>query len=295
MEHNDTPQVSVILCSRNRSEQVSRCLEKFDMSELVKLKGELVLVDSASSDNTGVVFNSFQAQNPDANVHCYTVAKKGLSIARNTGVECSQSSLIIFLDDDVYLERGYLARIITLFEEHSADVGVAGGRILRFDPADSLYCCQLSERYRTYEAGSTVRPGALQGANFAIRRATFEAIGGFDVQLGAGQKYRCEDIDFIARALANGWQAIYDPDLVVYHHHGRRDGDDVEALRRDNSYASGAFFAKMLRLGHGRYWLLLTLYVLSAPIRPNMKIISFFKGWKDYRLDNPKVEMVENS
>jgi len=289
MTHNETPQVSVILCSRDRSEQVSRCLEHFDMSELVKLNGELVLVDNASSDNTGEVFDRFQAQNPDANVHVLTVVKKGLSIARNSGVEHSQSSLIIFLDDDVYLEQGYLARILAFFDKHNADVGIAGGRILRYDPADSLYCCQLSERYRLYKTGSTIRPGALQGANFAIRRATFEAIDGFDEKLGAGQKYRCEDIDFIARALANGWEAIYDPALLVYHHHGRRDGDDVEALRRDNSYASGAFFAKMLTLGYRKYWYLLTLYVLSAPIRPNMKIVSFYKGWRDYRIDYPRV------
>ena len=70
MTHSDTPQVSVILCSRDRSEQVSLCLERFDMSELVKLSGELVLVDSASSDNTREVFDRFKAQNPDADVHC---------------------------------------------------------------------------------------------------------------------------------------------------------------------------------------------------------------------------------
>lgn len=288
MTPDDKPQVSVILCSRDRSEQVSLCLDRFDISELVKLNGELLLVDNASSDSTREVFERFQAQNPDANVHCFTVAKKGLSIARNAGVERSQSSLIVFLDDDVYLEQGYLARILDFFGEHSAEVGIAGGRILRFDPADSLYCCQLSERYRFYETGSTVRPGALQGANFAIRRVTFDAIGGFDVSLGAGQKYRCEDIDFIARALANGWEAVYDPELVVYHHHGRRDGEDVESLRHDNSYACGAFFAKMLSLGYGNYWYLLSIYVLSAPIRPNMKLFSFFKGWRDYRHDYPR-------
>jgi hypothetical protein len=294
MMQNDTPQVSVILCSRDRNEQVSRCLGRLDMSELVKLNGELVLVDNASSDNTSEIFSKFQTQNPDSNVQVCTVEGKGLSVARNTGVQRAQASLIIFLDDDVYLGKGHLAQIIDLFEKHDVGVGIAGGRILRFDPEDSLYCCQLSERYRFYGAGSTVRPGALQGANFAIRKATFEAIGGFDVALGAGQKYRCEDVDFIARALQKGWSAVYDPALVVYHHHGRRDGDDVEALRHDNSYASGAFFAKMLGQGYWNYWYLLTLYVLSAPIRPNMKMVSFFKGWRDYRQDYSHSEIVGN-
>ena len=127
----------------------------------------------------------------------------------------------------------------------------------------------------------------MQGSNFAIRRATFNDIGGFDVALGAGKKYRCEDIDFIARAVQAGWSAVYDPALVVYHHHGRRDGDHLESLRYDNSYASGAFFAKMLRLNYRNYWFLLAIYVLSAPIRPNMKLFSFLNGWRDYRHEYP--------
>jgi GT2 family glycosyltransferase len=289
LTQNNRSKISIVLCSRNRSKQVSHCLARLDLLELAALKGELVLVDSASNDNTSEVFNSFQAQHPESRVQVCTVEEKGLSIARNIGVRCAHANLIIFLDDDVYLEKGHLTQIIDLFEKQNSRVGVAGGRILRFDPEDSLYCCQLSERYRIYRAGSTVRPGALQGSNFAIRRATFEAIGGFDEMLGAGQKYRCEDIDFIARALQAGWEAVYDPALIVYHHHGRRDGDDVEALRHDNSYASGAFFSKMLKQGYGEYWYMLALYVLSTPVRPNMKLISFFNGWRDYRYDYSKV------
>lgn len=287
MTQHDNPKISVVLCSRNRSEQVSRCLHRFDMSALAELKGELVLVDSASNDNTREIFDDFQANHPDHDVQICSVAKKGLSIARNSGVWRSRAKLIVFLDDDVYLEKNHLRHVITLFTEQDDKLGIAGGRILRFDPADSLYCCQSSERYRNYKAGSTVRPGALQGSNFAIRRATFNDVGGFDVTLGAGQKYRCEDIDFIARAVQAGWSAVYDPALVVYHHHGRRDGEDVGTLRHDNSYASGAFFAKMLRLNYRNYWYLLAVYVLSAPIRPNMKLFSFLNGWRDYRREYP--------
>lgn len=281
------PKVSVVLCSRDRATQVSRCLNRFDIQALKEVQGELVLVDNGSSDLTRQVFEDFRTHNPDYPVQVYIEEKKGLSIARNTGVERCQGELIVFLDDDVYLGEKYFQKVISIFQKMDNSVGVVGGRILRFDPEDSLYCCQLSDQHRHFTKGSTVRPGLLQGANFAIRRQVFDRIDGFDVALGAGQKYRCEDIDFIARALKADWDAVYNPQLVVYHHHGRKDGDDVELLRHDNSYASGAFFAKMLRLGYRDYWSLLAIYVLSAPIRPNMKLASFRKGWRDYRDEYP--------
>lgn len=285
MTSQETPTLSVVLCSHNRMEQVARCLERFDMSGLTRINGEFVLVDNASSDGTRGVFDEFQARHSSSRVHVVSEQRKGLSIARNTGVRHSRGAVIVFLDDDVYLERGFLANVLGLFDRESRKTGIAGGRILRFDPDDSLYCCQLNERHQRYGPRSTVRPGALQGSNFSIRRSVFEAVGGFDEALGAGQKYRCEDIDFIARTLQANWEAVYDPSLVVYHHHGRRDGEDVESLRHDNSYASGAYFAKMLLLGYQRYWGLLAAYILSAPIRPNMKLGSFIKGWRDYRKD----------
>jgi GT2 family glycosyltransferase len=285
--HQANPSLSVVLCSHNRGAQAVRCLERFDVGALSGANGELVLVDNASTDDTRTVFEEFRAAHSGSRITVVTEQRKGLSIARNTGVRKSSAEITIFLDDDVYLGEGHLQNVLELFNSSSAKVGIAGGRILRFDPEDSLYCCQLSERHHHYKSGSTVRPGALQGSNFVIRRSVFDAIGGFDVALGAGQKYRCEDIDFIARALQNGWEAVYEPSLVVYHHHGRRDGEDVESLQHDNSYASGAYFAKMLRLGYWKYWGLLTVYVLSAPIRPNMKLASFLNGWKDYRDDYP--------
>lgn len=275
--------LSVVLCSRDRATQVADCLERLDTGALARVGGEVVLVDNGSSDGTGRVFRDFAASAVGVPVRVVEETRAGLSRARNAGVRASSAPVIVFLDDDVYFEAGYFRGVLDTFEQHGETLGVLGGRILRHDPSDSLYGCQPSERPRDYAPGDWIRPGAIQGANFATTRACFDSLGGFDEALGAGAKYRCEDIDFIARALQSGFSARYEPALVAYHAHGRKDGEDIEALRRANSHASGAFFAKMTGLGYRVYWPWLAVYVLSTPLRPNMRLRPFLRGWREYR------------
>jgi GT2 family glycosyltransferase len=128
-----------------------------------------------------------------------------------------------------------------------------------------------------------LRPGLIQGANLAARRAVFDGIGGFDPELGAGARYRCEDVDFVARALAGGWRAVYDPSLVVYHDHGRREGEGLDALRDENAFAAGAYLAKMISLGHWRYAGLLAVMLGAAPLRRNIRLRRLLAGFRDWR------------
>ncbi len=83
-------------------------------------------------------------------------------------------------------------------------------------------------------------PGALISANLAFRREVLEAIGGFDIVFGYGAGFAGEDVDAIARAAAAGWRGLYDPGLVVRHHHplGLRPRSAAYDVGR------GAFFAK---------------------------------------------------
>jgi len=78
------------------------------------------------------------------------------------------------------------------------------------------------------------QPGQLQGGNIAIRRDVLDAIGGFDVNMGAGTPYPCEDIDLIARALMHGSSG---PDPVIFHQHRRKEEQVPAAVRL--SYAKG--------------------------------------------------------
>ena len=130
--------------------------------------------------------------------------ERGLSGARNTGVELSSSDVVVFLDDDAAARPGWLAGLA----RHYADPDVlgVGGRI---DPAwatsrprwwppefDWVVGCN----YAGQKAG-VVRN--LIGANASFRRELFDD-GGFVTGIGrsatVARPVGCEETEFCIRA-----------------------------------------------------------------------------------------------
>lgn len=92
--------------------------------------------------------------------------------------------------------------------------------------------------------------GKIQGANMVVQRKVFCQIGDFDPEFGAGTRFRCEDIDLVARASMAGFTGAHIPELVVYHHHGRKVGRETRRLERENDYSCGAYYAKFIMTGN---------------------------------------------
>jgi hypothetical protein len=85
----------------------------------------------------------------------------------------------------------------------------------------------------------------LIGCNLAMRREVLHILGPFDVRLGAGSRIPGgEDTDFIFRAYLAGVRIEYEPNLVVYHYHGRRAVAEGNKLFQNYALGGGALFAK---------------------------------------------------
>lgn len=261
--HSDTkgatPALSLIICTRNRVEALKRCLDRLATSELAEVNGELILVDNGSSDNTLAVIRGF-AEKAACPVNIVVEPQAGLSRARNAGLKRAQGDTIAFTDDDCYLGEGYFRVASEVFDD--GRFSYCGGRILLYDSSDASYGLQEQKTFELIPPHSFIAPGRIQGANLIVHRRVVDEIGRFDTDLGAGTPFRCEDIDFVARASQAGLAGAHVPKLVVYHHHGRKPGEEIAQLERENAYARGAYYAKFLAKGHLFYawrWLRLSL------------------------------------
>jgi GT2 family glycosyltransferase len=251
------PKISVIISSRNRAASLLRCLQYFDAVAMQQLKAELVLVDNGSSDGTFDVMRNFR-DHVEFPVAVVREERRGLSNARNTGMALSRGELIVFTDDDCYIAPDFLQTVEKVFSTQAIDY--CGGRILLFDESDSHYGCDLNATFHPIPPRTLLDPGDIQGANMIFRRTVINRVGGFDTRLGAGTPFRCEDIDYCTRASWAGFLGAHVPELVVYHHHGRKPGKDIRELERANQYADGAFYAKCFFSGilnaKGCLWIL---------------------------------------
>lgn len=234
-------ELSLVVCTRNRGDQLHFALEHCARLQ-VEQPWELVVVDNGSTDGTSAVLKEF-AQSFDGSVRLLFEPKPGLARARNTGWRAASGSIVAFTDDDCYPQADYLAQIHRCFEE--ASVGFLGGRVLLYDPEDYPITIQLLDRRVDLPPRSFVPPGLIHGANFAFRRDILEAIGGFDERFGAGTElFSAEDTDALARASAYGCRGAYDPRPVVFHHHRRRDLNEIRRLQRAYTIGGGAYWLK---------------------------------------------------
>ncbi len=103
-----TVQVSIIICTCNRAALMRRTLDS--MRSLAIPRGvtwEIVVVNNNSTDDTAAVLASFAERLP---LTCVFEPVPGLSRSRNRGVAASSGDLLLFTDDDVLVEPGWVRR-----------------------------------------------------------------------------------------------------------------------------------------------------------------------------------------
>lgn len=250
--HADRPvEVSLIICTRNRAVHLTPCLEALSA---LRYDGswELILVDNGSTDDTAQALQAFADQAPFPAYYVHEPIA-GLARARNTGLAVAQGEVVAFTDDDCYVAPDLVEELARAFADPA--IGFAGGRILLHDPQDAPITIMESTEPRRFAPRSFLRTGQFQGANMAFRRAPLEAAGGFDTLFGAGSHFPAEDIDALAAVNCAGWAGVYEPALVVRHHHRRREAD-IPALTRQYDRGRGAYHMKLLLKRQALGWFL---------------------------------------
>jgi glycosyltransferase involved in cell wall biosynthesis len=217
---------------------------------------ELIVVDDGSRDGTADAVKRF-ASTVGFPVRLLQKAGRGLAAARNLGMREASGGLLLFLDDDCVVSRSYLTETAARFAGDHRPV-LRGGCVALGDLADARLTIKTAprvERLREHRDPA----GFILGCNMAMSRAVACKIGLFDERFGAGGLLRAaEDTDYVLRAQLAGVTVEYVPDMIVYHHHGRRSSHEVGRAHRNYCIGEGALTMKhTLRapwLWRLRYW-----------------------------------------
>jgi len=130
--------ISLIVPTRNRAHTLQRVAPSYFTLDGVD---EILFVDDAGTDDTAEVVARIAAEHPG--VHCRVLRnaqRLGASQSRNVGVQACRNDVVLFCDDDEYLERGYARTCLAKLEKYGAGA-VSGRRVYMRDgetPAQAL-------------------------------------------------------------------------------------------------------------------------------------------------------------
>jgi GT2 family glycosyltransferase len=237
----DSPVVSIIICSRNRAAGLGQTITTLNQIT-ASHAWEALLVDNASVDDTAAVMQAAAQANP--HLRSLLCAQIGLGAAREFARTYAKGRILAFTDDDCLIAPDYVDQLVHAFDRYP-DAGVIGGWIGLFNPDHLPLTIDERTEVARHEPYSFVRPGAFHGANLSFRTDVLDRAGGFDPGLGAGTPFPCEDIEAVARVVAHGYAAVFDPQPRVHHNHGRTTAD-LSKVMAAYSAGRGAYYANRL-------------------------------------------------
>lgn len=223
-------------------------------------KWELILVPQGS--DPALLATCAQATR-DSRIRVVPLADRGLSRARNHAVGAASGDVLAFTDDDCEPTKTWLHEIAKPFLV-SPELELVGGAVI--PPALSKLalatCPGIVPAEVTYRPAPGSRPPKgfdWMGANFAVRKSTFDRIGPFDEWLGAGALFPAgEDTDYKLRLERAGAAMHSTPRAVVHHTFGTRAGfGSRRRFQRNYAKGNGAVAAKLSLSGdpRGELWL----------------------------------------
>lgn len=196
---------SLILATLNRPKEVQLCIDSIIKQSFKDY--EVIIIDQSKTSETEDIINSY--------ANCCDIVYirekiKGLSHARNVGIEKSRGKYVCLIDDDAIYPEDYLKKVYSIVMDEKKCI--VGGQII--DPMTGALKSNKSSREIKYYSVFD----CLMSPSMVIQKS-FVALNRFDERLGVGCFLGSgEESDLVFCAISQGRKVVYDTSYYAYHH-----------------------------------------------------------------------------
>jgi GT2 family glycosyltransferase len=242
---DEKPRVSVIIVNWNGAQHLRICLPSLASQSFKSL--EIVVVDNRSSDDSAEVAKGFCAR------WLPLEENLGLAPALNRGAKIAKGDLLLFVNNDMRFDPGFVAALVEPFERDE-EVFATDGMQFNWDgTARGHLAARLTNLRPRRDSSTELVPGLYfyqqekiaespvfmgSAACMMVRKALFEKLGGFDDRLPLGY----EDVEICWRAWVHRRKTLYVPSAICWH----RVGSSVQSLAAERFSFRGVLKGRLL-------------------------------------------------
>lgn len=224
--------LSVIVPTYSRYEELDTLLGSLANQKCNMDLFEVIIADQ--NDNISIIPLVEKFGNT-LNLNYVKLEVKGISFAKNRGIEESRGSIITFADDDCSYYPDTISNVIELFKKN---------------PSIDIFFGKLFDRNKNKNVMRNWKnqPLKLSKLNFHLNYCAITCFTRlkqlkFDEQFGIGSQYNMgEELDYIMQALNSNYNILYHPQIEIWHPEL-----NVEVMPREKVYKYALGYGAVLR------------------------------------------------
>jgi GT2 family glycosyltransferase len=219
---------SIIIAAHNEGELLLRTIETC-VETSAGLDYEILVIDDASTDGAP---ETAARRFPTVRLQRHS-SRQGASPTKHHGAREARGGVLVFLDAHTKPEFGSLMRLVRAVDETGGRAAVTP-QIAALDPdrwqnvltqSGHGYAFDLLTMEPSWVSldglqrsplgrGNLYESAALIGCAFAVSRAAYDSVWGFDSQM---RYWGAEDLDFSLKCWLMGYAIVHDPEVVIGH------------------------------------------------------------------------------
>lgn len=190
--------VSVVIPTLGEEKTIGRCIKSINAQDYPDF--EVIVADGNSNDKTRAIAKRL-------GVKVMIERKRTIAAGRQAGANAAKGEIIVFADADAHYPPNWLTELTKPFKDPK--VVCAHGPAMLEDPTptEKILNNALNQAFKLSNAvGNPTGPGS----NLAVRKKTFNEVGGFDTNVVTG-----EDV-LLQQKLVKKGKSVYAKNAVAY-------------------------------------------------------------------------------
>jgi len=221
--------ISIIIPTLGRKEQVAQLLSS--LTAVKNFRHEIIIVDQNFNNTLDEIVDKYSTS---YNVIHYKVDFRGLSKAKNFGIEIARGKYICFPDDDSKFLEDTIYNAFNILDNDSK-IDIVFGRCIDEDGVDSVIKFSKNEAELSL---NNFNGKFIEATMFA--KTDILKKNKFDENMGIGTFFGAEEgYDLIYRLLNQKLKLYYSPRIKFYHPQTLTDYSNFNSLKRVFEYRKG--------------------------------------------------------